>query len=132
MAHQPIVPDGLAPPPAPLSAGVLADNILYVSGMLSLDKSWALVGAGDIRAQTRQVLENIKAVVETAGGTMADVVSNSIFLRDLGNYAAMNAVYAEYFPTHPPARYCVRADLVPPACLVEIAAIAHIPRQARA
>ncbi len=57
---------------------------------------------------------------------MADIAMNSIFLKDLGDYAAVNAVYAEFFPSQPPARYCIRADLVRPDFLVEIASVAHL------
>ncbi|KQX18624.1 MULTISPECIES: Rid family hydrolase [unclassified Sphingomonas] len=128
MPRVPVNLEGLAPPPAPLSSGIVADNILYVSGILPFDKNWKTVGAGDIRIQTRQVIENIKEVVETAGGTLDDVVFNSIFLRDLDDYRAMNEVYAEYFPVNPPARYCIQASLAPPDCLLEICSTAHLPR----
>lgn len=88
-------------------------------------RRWVLAEA---TAQTRAVLESIKSIVEAAGGTMADVTMNSIFLKDLGDYAAMNAVYKEFFPSEFPARYCIRADLVKPEFLVEIASIAHLPK----
>ena len=61
-----------------------------------------------------------------AGGTMTDITFNQIFLKDLADYAAMNEVYKEYFPKNPPARYCIRADLVRPDFLVEIASTAHV------
>jgi len=126
MAHRPIIPPGSAPPLAPYSPGVRAGNVVHVSGMLSLDGEGKVVGAGDIRVQTRQVLESIKAVVVAAGGTMADVAFNQIFLANLDDYKAMNEVYREYFPGNFPARYCIRADLVRPVFLVEIAATAYI------
>lgn len=128
MPRKPIIPAGSPPPMAPYSPGVVADNILYVSGVLAMDASGKTVGVGDATAQTRAVLESIKSIVETAGGTMADVTMNSIFLKDLGDYGAMNAVYKEYFPSEFPARYCIRADLVKPEFLVEIASIAHLPK----
>jgi aminoacrylate peracid reductase len=81
---------------------------------------------GDAGAQTRHVLEAIRTTVEAAGGTMADIAFNNIFLKDFADYAAMNAVYAEYFPGAKPARYCIKAELVKPDCLVEIASVAHI------
>jgi len=98
--------------------------------MLSLDSEGKLIGEGDVRAQTRAVLTAVKAVVETAGGTMTDIVYNAIVLKDLGDYGAMNEVYREFFPTAPPARYCIRADLVRPEFLVEITSIAHLSRPA--
>ncbi|MES2750559.1 MAG: pyrimidine utilization protein C [Pseudomonadota bacterium] len=128
MPRKPIIPAGSPPPMAPYSPGVVADNILYVSGVLAMDASGKTVGVGDATAQTRAVLESIKSIVETAGGTMADVTMNSIFLKDLSDYAAMNAVYKEFFPSEFPARYCIRADLVKPEFLVEIASIAHLPK----
>lgn len=128
MPRKPVIPAGSPPPMAPYSPGVVADNILYVSGVLAMDGSGKTVGVGDVTAQTRAVLESIKSIVEAAGGTMADVTMNSIFLKDLGDYAAMNAVYKEFFPSEFPARYCIRADLVRPEFLVEIASIAHLPK----
>ncbi len=126
MAHQAIIPAGSAPPLAPYSPGVKAGNTVYVSGVLALDSDGNIVGEGDIKAQTRQVIESIKAVVEAAGGSVSDIAFNQIFLSDLSNYGAMNEVYAEYFGDNPPARYCIKADLVKPEFLVEIASTAHI------
>jgi aminoacrylate peracid reductase len=126
MPKTPIIPAGSAPPLAPYSPGVRAGNTVYVSGMLAIGPDGETVGVGDVAAQTRHVLLAIQAVIEAAGGTMADIAMNSIFLKDLGDYAAVNAVYAEFFPSEPPARYCIRADLVRPDFLVEIASVAHL------
>lgn len=126
MPKTPIIPTGSAPPLAPYSPGVRAGNTVYVSGMLAIGPGGETVGVGDVAAQTRHVLLAIQAVIEAAGGTMADIAMNSIFLKDLGDYAAVNAVYAEFFPSEPPARYCIRADLVRPDFLVEIASVAHL------
>ena len=126
MPYQVIVPKGSAPPLAPYSPGAKADNVVYVSGTLALDGNGNLVGKGDPKAQTRHILESIKAALEAAGGSLRDVTFNHIFLSDMSNYGAMNEVYREYFPVNPPARYCIRADLVKPEFLVEIASIAHV------
>ncbi len=126
MSRSVVLPKGSPPPLAPYSPGIKADNVIYVSGMLAMDQSGATVGVGDVKVQTRQVLEAIKSVIEAAGGTMENVVYNMIFLKDLADYKAMNEVYAEYFPKEPPARFCIRADLVRPEFLVEIASIAHL------
>jgi aminoacrylate peracid reductase len=126
MPYDVIVPKGSAPPLAPYSPGTRAGKAVYVSGTLALDKDGRLVGAGDVRAQTRFVLDSIQAVLEAAGGSLRDVTFNHIFLKDLGDYAAMNEVYKTYFPVNPPARYCIRADLVKPEFLVEIASVAHL------
>ena len=102
MPKTPIIPAGSAPPLAPYSPGVRAGNTVYVSGMLAIGPGGETVGVGDVAAQTRHVLLAIQAVIEAAGGTMADIAMNSIFLKDLGDYAAVNAVYAEFFPSEPP------------------------------
>jgi aminoacrylate peracid reductase len=125
-----ITPPGAGTPIAPFSPGALADGILYVSGTLAFDATNTIVHVGDAGAQCRHVLETIKSVIETAGGTMADVTFNSIFLTDWANYAAVNTVYAQYFPGDKPARYCVQCGLVKPDALVEIATIAHIGAKA--
>jgi aminoacrylate peracid reductase len=126
MAGRPIIPKNSAPPLAPYSPGIQAGNTVYVSGTLAIDAEGSTIGLGDVRAQTRHVLESISTVLETAGGSLKDVVFNAIFLKDLSDYRAMNEVYREYFPTDPPARYCIRADLVKPDFLVEIASTAHL------
>jgi aminoacrylate peracid reductase len=126
MPYQPIVPKGAPPPLAPYSPGAKAGNAVYVSGTLAIDKDGKTVGVGDVKAQTRFVIESIKSVLEAAGGSLKDIAFNHIFLTDLKDYAAMNEVYREYFPKDPPARYCIRADLVKPEFLVEIASIAHL------
>lgn len=126
MPFTPVIPAGSGKPLAPYSPGALADGVLYVSGTLPFDKDNNVMHPGDATAQTRLVLETIKGVVEAAGGTMADVVFNHIFLTDWANYAALNAVYAEYFPGDKPGRYCIQCGLVKPGALVEIATVAHI------
>jgi aminoacrylate peracid reductase len=124
-----IVPEGTQKPIAPYSPGAYADGIVYVSGTLPFDKNNDVVHVGDAGAQTRHVLETIKSVIETAGGTMEDVTMNHIFVTDWSNYQAVNAVYAEYFPGDKPARYCVLCGLVKPDALVEIATVAHIGKK---
>ncbi len=126
MAFKVILPEGSPPPLAPYSPGAKSGNVVYVSGTLAMDAAGKTVGVGDVRAQTRHVLESIKSVLAAAGATTTDITFNQIFLKDLGDYAAMNEVYKEYFPKNPPARYCIRADLVRPEFLVEIASTAHI------
>jgi aminoacrylate peracid reductase len=125
MSTRAIIPPGSGVPLAPYSPGMQADNIVYVSGTLPFDKDNNVVHLGDAAAQTRHVLETIKGVLEAAGSGMADVTFNHIFLTDWANYAAINAVYAEYFPGEKPARYCVQVGLVKPGALVEIATTAH-------
>ncbi len=126
MPMKPVIPAGSGKPLAPYSPGALADGVLYVSGTLPFDRDNNVVHVGDPAAQARHVLNTIESVVETAGGTMADVTFNAIFITDWANYAAINAVYAEFFPGDKPARYCVQCGLVKPDALVEIATTAHI------
>ncbi|MBM3485582.1 MAG: pyrimidine utilization protein C [Alphaproteobacteria bacterium] len=123
-----LVPRDSAPPLAPYSPGTLADNIVYVAGTLAMDKDGKTVGVGNAGAQTRHILESIRSVLAEAGGTMADVTMANIFLKTFDDYAAMNTVYREFFPTEHPARWCVAATLVKPEFLVEIAVTAHVRR----
>jgi len=121
-----IIPEGSGKPLAPYVPGSMADGVLYVAGTLPFDKDNNVVHVGDAEAQTRHVLETIKGVVEAAGGTMDDVTFNMIMVTDWDNYAAVNKVYAEYFPGEKPARYCIQCGLVKPDALIEIASIAHV------
>jgi aminoacrylate peracid reductase len=121
-----IRPKGFPKPLAPYSAAIKVGNVVHVSGMVALDASGAIVGRGDCARQTRHVLELIKSILEEAGGSLRDVAYNHICLRNLDDYAAMNAIYAEYFPEEPPARYCIRVDLVKPEFLVEIGSVAYL------
>ncbi|OUY09011.1 pyrimidine utilization protein C [Acinetobacter populi] len=126
MAKTVIIPEGTGKPLAPYVPATLADNIVYVSGTLPLDENNDVVFVGDAAAQARHVLQTIKTVIETAGGSMDDVTFNSIFVKDWADYADINQVYAEFFPNDKPARYCIQCGLVKPDALVEIASIAHI------
>ncbi len=126
MAGQPVLPKGSPPPLAPYSPGYKSGQFVCTAGMLALDASGNLIGDGDAGAQTRQVMENIKEILEEAGGSLEDIVYNMIFLKDLADYGAMNEVYATYFPDNPPARACIQAGLVRPEFLVEIAATAVV------
>ena len=121
-----IIPEGTGKPLAQFVPATQADNIVYVSGTLAFDENNNVVHVGDAAAQTRHILETIKRVIETAGGNMSDVTFNHVFVKDWADYAAINEVYAEYFPGEKPARYCVQVGLVKPEALVEIASIAHI------
>lgn len=88
-----IIPAGSSAPLAPFVPGTLADGVVYVSGTLAFDQHNNVLFADDPKAQTRHVLETIRKVIETAGGTMADVTFNSIFITDWKNYAAINEIY---------------------------------------
>ena len=121
-----IYSEKVAKPVAAYSQGMLAGNLLFVAGMTAFNERGEFVGKTDVKAQTRQVLENIKGVVEAAGGTMKDVVQTTVYITDLANFPAVEEVYKTYFPTDPPPRATLRVDLVRPEYLVEISATAVI------
>jgi 2-iminobutanoate/2-iminopropanoate deaminase len=114
-----------APEPiGPYSQAVKAGNLLFVSGQIPVDPKTGDVVKGGIREQTRQALENIKAVLEAAGYGLSDVAMAFVFLADLSLFGQFNEVYAEYFREKPPARVTVQAAGLPRGVLVEIAVIA--------
>lgn len=116
----------LAKPTAPFSMGTKAGNIVFFAGLVATNEKGEVVGKGDIRAQTRQILENMKVVAEAAGGSLRDVTKTTVYLTDFGNYAGMNEVYGQYFPQDPPARATVGAALVNQDFLIEIDAYAIV------
>jgi 2-iminobutanoate/2-iminopropanoate deaminase len=99
-------------------------RMVFCSGQIALDPSTGVVVEGDIEVQTRQVLENLGAVLAAAGASFADVVKTTIFLADMADFAAVNAIYGERFPNDPPARATVAAAGLPRNVRVEIDAIA--------
>ncbi|TPI27617.1 pyrimidine utilization protein C [Mesorhizobium sp. B3-2-1] len=126
MSVTPLNPAGLAAPLAPYSVGVKAGNTIYVSGVLPLDTDGKTFGAGDVRKQTRFVIETIQKILHEGGGTLQDIAFNTVILKDMADYASVNEVYREFFSESPPARYCIAAKLVREDFLVEIASIAHV------
>lgn len=111
----------------PYSQAIRAGDLLFVSGQIPLDPDTAAVVDGDIAAQTRRALANIGGILGAAGLGYADVVKTTVFLLDMGEFAAMNAVYAEFFPAPPPARSTVQVSRLPRDVRVEIDAIARVP-----
>ncbi|MGQ9543494.1 MAG: Rid family detoxifying hydrolase [Candidatus Bathyarchaeia archaeon] len=111
-------------PVAPYSQAVKAGGVIYVSGFVAFDPKTGKVVAGGIREQATQVMENIKAVLEAAGSSMKDVVKTNVYLTDMRDFAAMNEIFKQYFPTEPPARVTVGVKLPLPELLIEVDAIA--------
>jgi reactive intermediate/imine deaminase len=111
-------------PSAPYSYAVKKGNMVFVAGQVPLNNKGKLVGKGDIKTQTKQVLENVQACLEGAGANLRDVVYTQVFLTDVSTCEAMNEVYREYFPNDFPARITTIAGLVKQEYLVEIGAIA--------
>ncbi|MDQ3370472.1 MAG: RidA family protein [Myxococcota bacterium] len=99
-------------------------RMMFCSGQIPLDPKTGALVAGDVSAQTRQVLENLGAVLEAAGASFGDVVRTTIFLADLEDFGAVNTVYGERFPQDPPARATVQVSRLPRDARVEIDAIA--------
>lgn len=111
----------------PYSQAVVAGNMVFTAGQIPLDpETMELVGGNDVAAQTERVLENVKAILEAAGASLQSVVKTTVFLADMNDFAAMNAVYARYFGDHRPARSTVQAAGLPKNVKVEIDTIAII------
>ena len=108
----------------PYSQGVDGGSIVITSGQLPIDAATGAFAEGGISGQTRQSLENVKAVLAQAGLGMEHVIKTTVFLKDMNDFAAMNEVYAGFFPDEPPARSAVEVARLPKGALVEIEAIA--------
>ncbi|MCE2849874.1 MAG: RidA family protein [Roseiflexaceae bacterium] len=111
--------DQAAPAIGPYSQAVMTDTMVYCSGQIPLTPAGVMVD-GDVTAQTTQVLNNIKAVLAAAGSSLEKVVKVTVFLQDMGDFATMNAVYAQYFTSNPPARSTVQVARLPRDAKVEI------------
>jgi 2-iminobutanoate/2-iminopropanoate deaminase len=114
-------------PVGPYSPGIQVGDLLFLSGQGAIDPSngkW--VGVGDIKAQTKRVLENLQIVLNAAGLSMDDVAKTTVFLRKASDFQGMNEVYRTFFAMSPPARSTIVTDLLFPEMLVEIEAVAHL------
>ena len=111
----------------PLSFGVQAGGFIFISGQGPVDRRTNEVVLGTIEVQTTKVLENLKAVAESAGATLADIVKVTVFLSRGEDFEKMNAVYRTFFPKDPPARSTILAGLARKGMMVEIEAIAYKP-----
>jgi 2-iminobutanoate/2-iminopropanoate deaminase len=111
----------------PYSQGIkVAGGLVFTAGQVGLVPATGEIVAADIESQTRQVLENLKAILESAGSSLSNVVKTTVYLKDLGDFAAMNAVYATFFKDVPPARTTVEISRLPRDARVEIDAIAVV------
>ena len=108
----------------PYSQAVVSNGFAFLSGQIPLDPSTGQLIDGDVAAQTERVLENLKAVLTACGSSLDRVVKTTVYLKDMGEFARMNEVYAKYFPEHPPARATVEAARLPRDVRVEIDCIA--------
>ncbi len=108
----------------PYSQGIRAGNLFFVSGQIPLDPASGEVRAVTVEDQTRRVMDNIGAILAANGMSMANVVSTTVYLRDLKDFTAMNGVYGSYFPVNAPARATVQVSRLPRDVAVEISAVA--------
>jgi len=118
--------EGAPKPIAPYSQAIKVGNLVFVSGQIPINPYTREFNMDTIEIATRQVLDNITAILKEAGATMDNVVKCQVFLKDMNDFAAMNAVYGEYFKETPPARECVQVAKLPSDVNVEISCIAAI------
>lgn len=128
MRPVPVSTDRVPPGRARISQGMILGEIVFVSGMVARDPATGVTVPGGVAEQTRQVLENIKSVLEAAGTSMDHVAKTGCFLSNFDDFVGFNSVWESYFPENPPARICVQATLGP-GFLVEIDAFAGLPRK---
>jgi 2-iminobutanoate/2-iminopropanoate deaminase len=108
----------------PYSQAIISGELIFASGQVALDPATGQLVDGDVRAQTRRALENLAAVLDAAGSSLAQVVKTTVFLTAMSNFAAMNEVYASYFTGDPPARSTIAVAELPRGALVEVEATA--------
>jgi 2-iminobutanoate/2-iminopropanoate deaminase len=125
------MPQAISTPAAPAAIGpysqaIRAGGFLFVSGQIPLDPATGAVVGGDIRAQSQRVLENLRAVITAAGGTLGSVVKTTVYLADMADFPALNEVYGTFFGAPAPARVTVQVSRLPKDVRVEIDAVAHL------
>ncbi|SFH46445.1 2-iminobutanoate/2-iminopropanoate deaminase [Tindallia magadiensis] len=108
----------------PYSQAVEAGNMIFISGQLPMDPDTMQFVSNDIKGQTKQSLNNLKAILESAGFTMEQVVKTTVFVKDMNEFGEMNEIYGEFFTDHKPARACVEVARLPKDAKVEIEAVA--------
>ena len=113
----------------PYSVATKAGPFVFTSGQLGLEPASGALVDGGVEAETRQALTNLRHVLEAAGSSLSLVVKTTVFLRDINDFARMNAVYGEFFTQDPPARSAVQVAALPKGGAVEIEAIAHLPAE---
>jgi len=126
MIHTIIATDRAPAAVGPYSQGVRVGNLVFVAGQAGLDPATGRLVEGGIEAQTRQTLRNLEAILQAADSALSKVVKTTVFLQDIGDFQAMNRIYAEYFGEDPPARSTVQVAALPLGALVEIEVIAIV------
>ena len=125
MTKSAIKPAAAAPAGGAYSPGIRAGDFLFCAGQVPLDPATGQLVTGDIRVQTERVLQNINIILQDQGLTVANIVKATVFLTNLGDFAAMNETYARHFLKDPPARTTVQVAALPRGAQVEIEVIAH-------
>lgn len=110
----------------PYSQAIKLGNMIYTSGMIPLVPETMQIVEGGVQQQTKQVLENLKVLLESAGSSLENVIKTTVFIKDMNEFPKINEIYAEYFNSLQPARSCVEVARLPKDVLVEIEVIAHI------
>jgi 2-iminobutanoate/2-iminopropanoate deaminase len=125
MTRQAVSTGGAPAAIGPYSQGIAIDGFVFCSGQLGLDPSTGELVAGGVEAEAERALRNLAAVLDAAGASMADVVKTTLFLADIGDFSAVNAVYARHMPDPPPARSTFAVGALPKNARIEIEAIAR-------
>ena len=110
----------------PYSMAVKACHFIYTAGQLGLDPETGNLVEGGIEAETHQAIKNLESILKAAGGDLTNIVKNTVFLRDINDFAKMNAVYAEYFRENPPARSAFQVAALPKGAAIEIESVAQV------
>lgn len=119
-----ILTNGAPQPIGPYSQAIMNNNTLYVSGQIAIIPQTGEINLSSIESETKQVMENIKAIIDAAGLTMSHIVKTSIFLTNMGNFSKVNEVYDTYFKENPPARETIQVSALPKNVNIEISVIA--------
>ena len=124
MDKKPIISDKAPKAIGPYSAAIQTGDLVYTSGQIGLDPQTGNLVTGGIEAETRQALNNLKHVLEAASSSLNEVVKTTIFLKEMADFAKVNAIYAEFFTENPPARSTVAVSDLPKSACIEIEAVA--------
>lgn len=125
-SKQVVSPSYGAKPIGPYSPAIRIGNFVFTSGQIALDPQTGKLVDGDVAAQARQALSNLKTLIEASGTSLNNVVKTTLFLKDMDDFQTVNAIYAEFFASEPPARSTVQVSALPGGALVEVEAIATL------
>lgn len=126
MTKQTVFAENGIKPLGPYTPAIRAGNLLFVSGQIGIDPATGKLAPGGVAAEAKQLLENLRGLVTAGGSSLDKVVKTTIFLTNIADFAAVNEVYAQYFPSEPPARSTIQVVALPGGALVEIEATATI------